>query len=142
MTVRNAQIQDAEAISLLSGQLGYPTSNLLIRDRLGVILLNADNCVFVAAEDEKVVGWIHGFYSLRVESEFFVEIAGLVVDENHRRKGIGKILIDEVINWAKSKNCESIRVRCNVKRTASHHFYKEIGFNLDKEQKVFDQKIR
>jgi GNAT superfamily N-acetyltransferase len=141
MTIRNAEVKDAATIALLSGQLGYQTTDLLIRDRLRVILANNDNCVFVAEEDEKVVGWIHGFYSLRVESEFFVEIAGLVVDENYRRKGIGKILIEEVIIWTKSKKCVSIRVRCNVKRIASHQFYHELGFDLNKEQKIFDKRI-
>ena len=41
-----------------------------------------NHTAFVALTDEKIVGWIHGFRALLLESKPFVEIGGLLVDEN------------------------------------------------------------
>lgn len=140
--IRIAEINDFKPITELSNQLGYKTQNADIKKRLKKVLENTDNCVYVATENEKIVGWIHGFYSLRIESDFFVEIGGLVVDENFRKNGIGKKLVDKVMEWSKLKNCEKVRVRCNVIRKESHKFYENIGFEINKEQKIFSKPVK
>lgn len=139
--LRQAELNDVEFISKLSNQLGYKTTIEKIHNRLLEILNNTDHCIYVCVGNENVIGWIHGFYSLRVESDSFVEIGGLVVDENYRRNGIGKILVEKVIEWANSKNSTKIRVRCNAVRKETHIFYSKIGFNETKEQKIFDMKL-
>ena len=141
LLIRNAQPDDSAFITNLSRQLGYETSEIQIKNRLETLLANNDNCVFVAVENDAVIGWIHAFHSLQVESDFFVEIGGLVIDEKHRRKGIGQLLIDKIDPWAKSKGCTKIRVRCNAKRKESHLFYHRVGFTETKEQKIFDRQI-
>ena len=139
--LRNIQAADAEAIAALSHQLGYPASAGDLQQRITTLISHPDHCVFVAVHQEQVVGWIHGFYSLNLESGPFVAIAGLVVDEHHRRAGIGKALIDKVVEWPLAATCGRVRVRCNSKRTESHRFYQALGFREAKEQKVFEWKI-
>ena len=136
---RTAEIKDSESILELSEQLGYNTTIEDIKSRISKILNHSDNCAFVALEGTKVIGWIHGFYTLRVESEFFVEIGGLVVHKNFRGKGAGNILVEQVTKWAKSKNTHLLRVRSNIIRIESHKFYEKIGFSMKKEQKIFDK---
>ena len=139
--IRNAEIKDSESITELSNQLGYEALNSDLKNRLKTILEHPDNCTYVATLNGKVIGWIHGFYSMRVESDFFVEIGGLVVSENLRKNGIGKMLVDKVIEWTELKNCRKVRVRCNVIRTESHRFYEKIGFEINKEQKIFNKQL-
>lgn len=91
--IRVADLKDAEPINKLSIQLGYATTDEQIQTRLKEILNHPDNCVFVAVENENIAGWIHGFYSLRIESASFVEIGGLVVDKNYQRNGAGQMLV-------------------------------------------------
>ncbi|PKV51647.1 ribosomal-protein-alanine N-acetyltransferase [Aquimarina sp. MAR_2010_214] len=141
VSIRHARIEDAEPISLLSDQLGYKSNNNRTLNRLVEILKNKDNCVFVAVDNDKIIGWIHGFYTLRVESDPFVEIGGLVVDKNYRKNGIGKLLVEYIINWCTSKKYRLIRVRCNTIRIESHKFYKNIGFIEKKQQKIFDKQL-
>ncbi len=141
ITIRNAENSDSESIAKLSNQLGYKTLNTDIKIRLGKILKNPDNCVYVAIETENVIGWIHGFYSMRLESDFFVEVGGLVVDENFRKNGVGKKLVEKVKEWTKLKNCNKVRVRCNFIRKESHQFYEKIGFEMNKKQKIFDKQL-
>jgi len=137
MIIRKTTIKDAEAITGLSDQLGYKATAEQTWQRLFEILGHDDYCVYVAVEGDTITGWIQGFYSMRVESSDFVEISGLVVDKNHQRKGIGKLLVNEVIKWAKEKNCYNLRVRCQTFRKEAHHFYESLGFVETKEQKVF-----
>ena len=113
----------------------------MLINRLNKILKSADHCVYVALKNEELVGWIHGFYALRVASAFFTEIGGLVVNEKHRNNGIGKELVNKLIDWSKLKDCEKIRVRCNVLRKESHQFYENIGFEINKEQKIFNKSL-
>ena len=139
LLIRNAEIKDSQSIAELSGQLGYLSNKENIKNRLTEILRNSDNCVLVALENETIIGWVHGFYSPRIESDAFVEIGGLVVDEKYRKNGIGKNLIKQVHNWSDSKKCQKLRVRCNVIRKETHVFYEKLGFKIVKEQKIFDK---
>ena len=41
-----------------------------------------------------VIAWMQLSYMLKVESGYFIEIAGLVVDERYRSAGIGNKLIE------------------------------------------------
>ena len=139
--IRIAIVEDSQSISNLSNQLGYKSESNQIKNRLSKMLQDSSHCIYVAFINEKIVGWIHGFLALRVESDSFVEIGGLVVDELFRKQGIGRSLVDSVIKWAELKKVQNVRVRCNVVRIESHKFYENIGFTVNKEQKIFDKKL-
>ncbi len=67
--IRNATINDASDISELSKELGYPTSELEIKNRLNYILNSDDHIVYVVfLSDGKVVAWIHVYEAQRIES--------------------------------------------------------------------------
>jgi GNAT superfamily N-acetyltransferase len=131
----------AVKIAELSYQLGYETNTQETLARLSYLISSKENCIFIAITNGEIVGWIHGFYTVRVESAAFVEIAGLVVDQNYRGQNIGKNLIEAVKNWAASLHVGIISVRCKVIRIESHKFYKRLGFELNKQQMVFRMKI-
>ena len=139
--VREAVPDDSGSIAGLSGQLGYQATGENMRKRLSGLLNNSNDCVFVAAADGHIIGWIHGFYSLTVESDPLVEIAGLVIDKDQHRKGIGKMLVNKVIAWTQTKEVSKIRVRSRTMRKEAHLFYQGIGFTEVKEQKVFDKPL-
>jgi GNAT superfamily N-acetyltransferase len=55
-------------------------------------------------------------------------IPELVVSEEHRCHGIGKLLIQKCEFVAKRKKCYRIRLESRNDRIDSHNFYKRIGF--------------
>ncbi|MFN8307052.1 MAG: GNAT family N-acetyltransferase [Ferruginibacter sp.] len=136
--LRNATLADCEAIARLAGQLGYQTTAEQMQERLRILLPNPDHHILIAVADEQIAGWLHACLSATVESDPWVEIAGLVVDETQRGQGIGKQLVQEALNWASTKDVQKVRVRSNTKRTDAHRFYTGMGFTERKEQKVFD----
>ncbi|MEZ4792345.1 MAG: GNAT family N-acetyltransferase [Gelidibacter sp.] len=140
--IRNATMDDAKHIAELSAELGYPSSKEDTQSRLKKMLTSPDHCIYVAMEGDDVIGWVHGFCTMRVESDRFVEIGGLVIGQEHQKKGIGKKLVSQVCTWSQSKQCQTVRVRCNVIRTESHKFYERLGFTTNKEQKIFVKSLK
>ncbi|HLX69742.1 MAG TPA: GNAT family N-acetyltransferase [Verrucomicrobiae bacterium] len=137
-SIRSAREQDSPEIARLATQLGYPASADVTQSRLRRLLTSSSDAVFVAeAPDRRLVGWIHGILSQFLESEFRVEIAGLVVDERFHRKGIGRDLVERVETWALEHGVAQASVRCQTKRTEAHQFYESLGYTETKRQVVF-----
>ena len=134
---RQMSSEDAAAVAALSGQLGYPLSSEQILQNINAVRRSEDHDAFVAIYDSHVVGWIGVAQAMMIESLPFCEINGLVIHENLRGKGIGKLLVERAKQWAKEKGNDTIRLRCNVKRTAAHEFYRHLGFEETKQQTAF-----
>lgn len=141
ISVRLAAQTDATVISNLSGQLGYNVPEAETMHYLDTINKSNIDVVYVAEIDGIVIGWIQVSYLTRLESGFFCEIVGLVVDEQHRGKGTGKMFIDKAKEWCKGRGCKRLKVRSNVKRQETHLFYLNTGFSEVKEQKVFEMAL-
>ena len=137
MKIREATAADVEEIAALSGELGYPSGAEEIGRRMSTILGRDDQSVYVAeAAEGSVVGWIHVFGALRLESEPFAELGGLVVSDPHRGRGIGKLLCEQARRWASENGFRALRVRSRAEREAAHRFYERLGFRRVKTQQV------
>lgn len=136
--IREISEADAENVAKLSTQLGYDSNTEQILRRIREVNNSNENCAYVAIFENKVVGWIHGFYTLRIESDPFVEIGGLVVDAAYRNLKIGKQLVERIKLWAEQHQVKKLKVRCNTKRTESHQFYERVGFKENKRQIAFE----
>jgi GNAT superfamily N-acetyltransferase len=141
VTIRNAGLMDAPAIAGLSGQLGYPVDEQAIAKRLAALLGREGTAVFVAELGGKVVGWAHVVGEQFLESAAFAELAGLVVDRDTRRLGVGSRLVEACAQWARHQGYGQIRVRCNVVREDAHRFYQKVGFAKLKSQIVFGMEL-
>ena len=128
---------DATVVNALSKQLGYPLSIEQTLQNINAVLESKDHTAFVAEYENKIVGWIGASQAIMIEVMPHCEINGLVIDQDHRGMGIGKLLIDKVKQWAREKNNSKIGLRCNVKRTEAHLFYQHLGFTEIKQQKNF-----
>ncbi len=138
MTIRPAAGGDAEAIAMLSGELGYPAVAEDVDRRLSQMAAAEGHAIYVAeAGDGSVVGWIHVFGACRLESEPFAELGGLVVAEARRGCGIGRMLCERASRWARDSGFPALRVRTRVEREATHRFYERVGFRRAKSQHVF-----
>jgi GNAT superfamily N-acetyltransferase len=141
--VRPATMDDLEDISHLAEQLGYPNSLEDMQKRLQVILNNPEQGVFVVDTASKIVaGYIHAMKHVFIEVDPLVDVGGLVIDEQYRRQGLGKILLAAVESWAIEGGYQHIRLRSNIIREASHQFYKNMGYSINKTQYSFIKTLR
>jgi len=140
--VRLAQPRDSDRIAELAGQLGYPCTGGEVRARLSQMPDANQYAVFVAElPTGQIAGWI-GLYVFRaVGMETVAEISGLIVDEDIRSCGIGKMLLDAADEWAQRVGCHVISVRSNVKRDRAHQFYTINGYEHVKTQKELRKKL-
>lgn len=138
VALREISVDDAAQISSLSFQLGYKINIADTVSQIQNVMSHPDHCAFVIADNERILGWIHAFKTLKIESKSSIEIGGLVVDENHRGRGIGRRLVERVKEWSKESDIPVLRVRTSIKRNDAHTFYNSLGFSESKEQKVFE----
>lgn len=136
--IRHASVKDAGQISILSEELGYPTTVKDTIVNLAAIDKSNYDVAYVAVMGELVVGWIHVLYSIRLESGPFCEVGGLVVSRTMQGKGIGRSLMEKAVKWSAERSARKLRVRSNVTREGAHAFYLKSGFTEEKQQKVFE----
>ncbi len=137
--VRPATLADALGLAVLSAELGYPSEPASISRRLEILLARPDHAVWLAAASGgEVAGWVHAFVSLRLESDPFAELGGLVVGSGSRGQGVGRRLVATAAEWGAAQGCTRLRVRSRVERNGAHGFYARLGFVRSKTQGVFD----
>jgi N-acetylglutamate synthase-like GNAT family acetyltransferase len=141
LQLRKMTIEDVHDVQRLSEQLGYSLSEVQIETNIKEVAASQNHAAFVAIYDQKIVGWVYAFRALLIESKPFIEIGGLVVDENYRNKGIGKTLVEKIKEWASKKAINELRVRSNILRNEAYKFYLTNGFNEIKQQKVFQMHL-
>lgn len=106
-------------------------------------LSNQSNALFVAYWDERMVGFITGYrlqrFDKRVAEVLLYEIG---VGENFRRKGIGKRLVEELINWAKQTGADEVWVLTNKSNKEAVRLYQSVGGKTEsKDEQMFVIKI-
>jgi GNAT superfamily N-acetyltransferase len=140
--IRRAVESDAAELARLTSQLGYPVSEAAIRGRMARMMRTAEDCLLVVeASGGELAGWIHGFLHQLLESDYRVEIGGLIVDERWRRSGHGRQLVRALADWAVERGAAELSVRCREERAVSHRFYEGLSFRYFKTQRVFRKRI-
>ena len=90
VSVRLAGLLDAQRIAALCEQLGYPASQEKVRRRLGRIDQDEDNAARIAElSSGHVIGWVHVSRRRLIETD--AEVGRLVVDEDRRHDGLGRL---------------------------------------------------
>jgi GNAT superfamily N-acetyltransferase len=127
LTIRDARPQDASAIAVLLGQLGYETDATAVAPRLERLVIVGDRVV-VAQLDDEVVGLAQLHASPTIEHERpAAKISALVVHESHRGEGIGRALVDALETEARARRCVLLFVTTAARREDAHEFYRQVG---------------
>jgi GNAT superfamily N-acetyltransferase len=142
LTVRSISPEDAGAVAELSGQLGYEASVEAVRERITRLPSCAERqAAFVACLGTEVVGWIEASIMHDLQSPPYSLISGLVVREERRSQGIGKILCAEIEAWSKKQGVPTVRVTSRIAREGAHRFYLREGFQRIKTWAVFEKML-
>ena len=94
---------------------------------------------FVARENDRIIAscsicivpnLTHGGQSIG-----FIE--NVITDTEYRRKGIGKTVVNNAIEYAKEQNCYKVLLQSGNQRTEAHGFYESLGFD-GKSKRAFE----
>lgn len=141
---RPARMEDVPGLADLVTQLGYPTEVRIMEERMDRLLARPLVHRVVVAPGPtggKLLGAIHATRRETIESDDLVEISGLIVDEQARGSGVGKLLVAAAERWARDLGLRVVRVRSNVVRTGAHRFYERLGFRVLKQQLAFVKEL-
>ncbi|HSR91189.1 MAG TPA: GNAT family N-acetyltransferase [Gemmatimonadales bacterium] len=127
--IRTAEPTDSPAIAQLLDQLGYPTTEAEVPERLRRIRSEGRGEVFVSV----VAGEVGGLVSVQVgpgltRSEDTAYVSTLVVAEGIRGKGVGRELLEIAEGYARKHDCPRIVVATANHRKGAHAFYERLGW--------------
>jgi ribosomal protein S18 acetylase RimI-like enzyme len=133
--VREAKTEDAETIHALAGELAAvvgdsPPSLEAVEARLSELLQEPRARVLVAEDED---GAVVGMASLWIKpdlahGDMVVEVPTLVVAEGSRRRGVGKLLMEEIQKLAAENDANLIELVATPGNVPARDFYKSLGF--------------
>ena len=132
--VREATSGDAAEVHTLACELAGAVGDELpneeaVRRRLGEMLRETGARVFVA----EVGGEVAGVVSLWIKPDLahgdaVVEVPMLAVSEDHRRNGVGKLLMGQVREVAAEHDASLVELVATRANVSARDFYKSLGF--------------
>jgi len=135
--IRGARPDDAAALADLSTQLGYPSTEQQVRERLS-LLGDPERGLLVADAPDGLAGFIDVHVQRVVESDAYGEVGGLVIAAPHRGAGLGTALLAAAADWSRARGLERLWIRANLARVGPHEFYEAVGCRVVKDQRVYE----
>jgi ribosomal protein S18 acetylase RimI-like enzyme len=132
--VREANVEDAAEICGLASELAEtvgdeaPTEKAT-RARLEELLDEPRARVLVAENEARIVGGVSFWIKPDLaHGDTVVEVPMLVVAEDQRRTGVGKLLMEEVRNVASDNGASQIELVATRANVTAREFYHSLGF--------------
>ncbi len=132
--VREATIEDAAGIQRLARELAEtvgdaPPVEEAVRKRLVELLETPRSRVLVVENGRGVVGAVSFWVKPDLaHGDTVVEVPMLVVAQDHRRNGVGRLLMEEVRNVASEHGASLIELVATTSNVAAREFYHSLGF--------------
>jgi ribosomal-protein-alanine N-acetyltransferase len=137
LTVREATPADAAALVELARAVGSEPEGWLISDDwrsvgeerkyLRALRRYPHAAVFVAEVPEGVVGRLSVARDSHPASWHVADL-GLMVAAGHRRKGIGRALLEQAVEWARTVGVIKLELHVFPHNTAAIALYEQFGF--------------
>lgn len=133
--IRLIKIQDLQAVVSLLLQLS-PSKDIISYHRLELILekivKDENHYIFVCEVDKAIVGTSSVFIrrNLSHNGRPVAYLENMVIDKQFRGQGLGRHLIDSIIDISKSNHCYKIILDCSIKNI---EFYEKLGFRMTNE---------
>lgn len=143
--IREMNLNDYEDVRILVRQIHelhlsnrpdiYNDGESFPKEYFEKVLSDANNLNYVYIENKKIVGVLNATLQhtnplpiIKPRTYYFIE--NLVVDKNHRRKGIAKKLFNYLTLKAKENNIDSIELNVWSFNTEAIKFYESMGMNI------------
>lgn len=138
INIRECTILDSMDISLLNkNEMGYDYSASDTKEKLKQLLNDSNHKIYVAIAGEQIVGYVHANNYDLLYAPHLKNIMGIAVASDFKKKGIGKMLLNEVEEWAWDTGAYGVRLVSGSTRTGAHAFYRCCGYGGVKDQKNF-----
>lgn len=138
ITIRPAEPGDAAVLAGLSVRVGREEGRWLLttdasrgsaaeRRYLRSVRRHPDAAVFVAEEDGVVVGRLSVARDVHPASRHVADL-GLLVAASHRRRGIGRSLLEQAVTWARGAGVMKLELHVFPWNAPAIALYESFGF--------------
>ena len=103
------------------------TSEAILKQRLEAMVKEHYQCVGLHLNQE-LVGISGMWFIPRHYSWKTMEPDPVVIDNKHRNKGYGEMLMNWMHNYAQNTGCEAAELNSYINNPKSHKFYENLGY--------------
>jgi GNAT superfamily N-acetyltransferase len=129
VTVRVAELTDAEAVASLLTEMGYPSTAEAAEGAIDRFTRGSASHLQVAGLGPEVVGLVATHLVPRMDDDAWsCRITDLVVSNAHRRLGIGSALLTAAESHALTHGARRLDLSSGDWRQEAHAFYTNAGF--------------
>jgi RimJ/RimL family protein N-acetyltransferase len=139
--VRRAEPEDAAGLVSLAEQVGREKERWILttsgwrsigeeRRYLKAVQRHADAAVFVVEDDGEIVGRLSLARDPHPASQHVADL-GLMVSASYRRRGIGKILLEEAVRWARESGVRKLELHVFPWNEPALRLYETFGFERE-----------
>ena len=132
MNIRDMRRDDLGKLNMLYKQFWGETSSLLhMQAQFDEIIRKDTHILLVAVDQGELIGSVMGVVCDELYGDCmpFLVIENMIVDQNVRRNGIGKILLEELEARARKRNCTQMILVTEADREDAVDFYESNGFS-------------
>ena len=141
ITIRRAEPGDAEALVELAGDVGGEEGAWLLtgaewrsiaaeRRYLRAVRRHPDAAVYLALDGDAVVGRLSLARDVHPASAHVADL-GLMVAATHRRRGVGRALLDQAVAWAESAGVRKLELHVFPWNRPAVALYDAFGFERE-----------
>ena len=132
LQIKKVKTQDLDFVyksicELENEELGFEIFAAIFHENIA----NPNNLYLIAENENEGVGFI-SFHTQNLLHHCgrVGEIQEFFINENHRGKGIGKQLVEKILQYAEENKLKSIEVTTNKRRVENVMIYENLGFTL------------
>ena len=138
MQIRLAECKDYDQLTALLRQLN-PSDPEVTEVELKVFqeIIDSKYLDLIVAEDNDVLMgscYLNVIPNMTRGGRPYAVIENVITDSTHRKRGVGKALINRAIEMSWQQNCYKVMLMSGRKQEAVHAFYKQCGFDADEKQ--------
>ncbi|CAH1198921.1 hypothetical protein PAECIP111893_01169 [Paenibacillus plantiphilus] len=129
--IRKAEINDIHSLSeLYHAFVGQHSNTANMVEQLEIISGNPCYYLAVACDGNQVMGTAMGIvcFSLVGNCNPYMMIENVVVASEYRGKGIGRLLMHSLEEFARDNHCNYLILVSGIHRSEAHEFYETIGY--------------
>ncbi|MEZ0183783.1 GNAT family N-acetyltransferase [Flavobacterium oncorhynchi] len=132
INIRKVEKQDLDFVYKAICELENEVLDFEVFERIfNENISNSKNLYLIAENESEGLGFI-SFHTQNLlhHCGLVGEIQEFFIHQKHRGKGAGRLLINEIKNFAEQHNLKSIEVTTNKRRVENVAIYENLGFNL------------
>ena len=145
LTICKAKKEDALTVAKLAIQMWEDNVLEELTAELAEIIGSSEAVVFLGTVDGNAIGFaqclLRHDYVEGTETSPVGYLEGIFVEEEYRKQGFAKRLLEVCENWAKEQGCTEFASDCELDNTGSLKFHLSLGFEEANRVICFKKKL-